>query len=1080
MFFTIQNKHREATISKVSDPWLTHQKYIASGVKLIMKWFSVLALIFAITSLIERKLVCNGDTQIKSCLKSDEEALLDFRKGLNDPENRLSSWQGTNCCQWRGIHCDNNTGAVITVDLHNPYPLTFDSSTRYGNWNLSGEIRPSLLKLESLTKLDLSFNTFNSIPIPEFLGSLKNLRYLNLSKAGFTNKIPTNLGNLSSLQYLDLSSEIFGLTANTLQWVSGLRSLKHLEMTQVDLSMVNSDWLEVFNKLPILTELHLAGCSLSGSVSSINYMNFSSLAYMNLGLNNLNSKFPDWVVNVSGLVHIDMSSNNFYGRIPLGLGELPSLKHLDLAMNKNLTASCSKLLRKKWEKIEVLRLSSNKIHGKLPASVGNITTLTEFDLFSNNVEGGIQSTIGKLCRLRYFDLSGNNLTGSLPDFIEGSRSCFSKSTLPSLRYLELSNNHLVGKLPEWLGELTNLVELSLSYNSLHGPIPASIGKLSNLTEIGLAGNNLNGSLPESLGQISQLTSLDVSSNKLTGIISEAHFLKLSKLKLLLLSSNSLILSVSSNWVPPFQVRNLDLGSCQLGPLFPAWVEYQKEIMFLDFSNASIGGSIPSWFWDNISSNLSLLNVSFNQLHGQLPNPLNIAPYADVDFSSNNFEGPIPLPEVEIELLDLSNNQFSGSLPRNIAETLPNLIFLSLSNNHLTGEMPDSLGNMVLLGVIDLSMNNFTGKIPSSLGSCSFLKVLDLGNNNLSGLIPGSLGQLSLLQSLHLNGNKLSGSVPSPFLNLSSLETLDMGNNNLRGEIPPWIGTGFPNLRIISLRANAFSGKIPSELSNLSSLQVIDFAENDLDGSIPGSFGKLKALAQSQIKNHYLFYGMYRGIYYEENLIVNINRAPQKYAKTLSLMTSIDLSENNLEGEFPQELTKLSGLVVLNLSRNQLHGRIPDSISGLNDLSSLDLSNNLFTGSIPPTVSSLTFLSHLNLSNNNLSGQIPSRTQMMTFGESSFAGNLGLCGGQLKDCRSEDTGGQPAEENGGDNGYIDKWFYSSVGLGFAAGILIPFLILAITRSWSDAYFSFVDKIVERLLLMTNRRRRRRRDNHRRRR
>ena len=89
-------------------------------------------------------------------MKSDREALLDFKSGFKGFSTRLSSWIGGNCCQWEGIGCENNTNVVISM-------------------NLSGEIRPSLLELKSLRYLDLSGNTFEHIPIPKFFGSLKNL-----------------------------------------------------------------------------------------------------------------------------------------------------------------------------------------------------------------------------------------------------------------------------------------------------------------------------------------------------------------------------------------------------------------------------------------------------------------------------------------------------------------------------------------------------------------------------------------------------------------------------------------------------------------------------------------------------------------------------------------------------------------------------------------------------------------------------------------------------------------------------------------------------------------------------------------
>lgn len=110
----------------------------------------MLRLVLLILLFVRREFILNTDAQMLQCLEADREALIDFKIGLDDPENRLSSWKGRNCCQWRGISCDNRTGAVIAVDLRNPYPQGDDASSRYGFWNLSGEIRPSLTKLKSL------------------------------------------------------------------------------------------------------------------------------------------------------------------------------------------------------------------------------------------------------------------------------------------------------------------------------------------------------------------------------------------------------------------------------------------------------------------------------------------------------------------------------------------------------------------------------------------------------------------------------------------------------------------------------------------------------------------------------------------------------------------------------------------------------------------------------------------------------------------------------------------------------------------------------------------------------------------
>ncbi|XP_010273337.1 PREDICTED: receptor-like protein 55 [Nelumbo nucifera] len=139
-----------------------------------------------------------------------------------------------------------------------------------------------------------------------------------------------------------------------IEWISGLRFLRHLALNGVDLSLVGSKWIQLPNMLLSLTELHLSRCSLSaGVIPSLHHqsvVNFTSLAVIDLSFNNINSNILDWILNVSSLVHVDMSDNRLHGRIPLGISELPNLKYLDLSVNENLSASCSQTIQGKLEK----------------------------------------------------------------------------------------------------------------------------------------------------------------------------------------------------------------------------------------------------------------------------------------------------------------------------------------------------------------------------------------------------------------------------------------------------------------------------------------------------------------------------------------------------------------------------------------------------------------------------------------------------------------------------------------------------------------------------------------------------------
>ncbi|KAH8520103.1 hypothetical protein H0E87_001533 [Populus deltoides] len=162
-----------------------------------------------------RALVCHGNAQTMNCKRSDREALMDFKTGLDDPEH----WLSTVVMERKQLLSMAGMGLRASV----------------------GRLDLSLTKLKSLKHLDLSFNTFNGT-IPDLISTFENLQYLNLSNAGFSGAFPANFGNLSILQVLDVSSNFLGLTVNSLEWVTSLVSLKYLEMTGANLSAVGLGW----------------------------------------------------------------------------------------------------------------------------------------------------------------------------------------------------------------------------------------------------------------------------------------------------------------------------------------------------------------------------------------------------------------------------------------------------------------------------------------------------------------------------------------------------------------------------------------------------------------------------------------------------------------------------------------------------------------------------------------------------------------------------------------------------------------------------------------------------------------------
>ena len=185
---------------------------------------------------------------------------------------------------------------------------------------LEGTTNVSLAELTHLKHLDLSFNNFNFQAMPKFIGSLSNLEYLNLSHSWFMGIIPHEFGNLSRLSSLDLSYQGTTMRVESLSWVSHLRMLRELDLSETDLSEA-TNWMSIINNLPLLQILKMDGCHLASKrPSSLSYINTSNnLHVISLSGNSFNdSSIFQWLSNISKIVtslsYLDLSFNSCSGR----------------------------------------------------------------------------------------------------------------------------------------------------------------------------------------------------------------------------------------------------------------------------------------------------------------------------------------------------------------------------------------------------------------------------------------------------------------------------------------------------------------------------------------------------------------------------------------------------------------------------------------------------------------------------------------------------------------------------------------------------------------------------------------------
>ncbi|XP_012842090.1 PREDICTED: probable leucine-rich repeat receptor-like protein kinase At1g35710 [Erythranthe guttata] len=322
----------------------------------------------------------------------------------------------------------------------------------------------------------------------------------------------------------------------------------------------------------------------------------SKLTYLNLSCNRLTGDLPLSLANLNKLESLDISRNHIVGAIPPGIGNLTSLVTLDLSRNYNLQGNLPLSLAN-LTKLESLDISNNRIGGAIPPEIGDLTSLVSLDL-SNNffINGSLPFTLGRLTRLKSLQLSGNNLEGNFP---------ISLTNLTKLETLDISHNSIRGAIPASIGDLTSLVSLDLSNNQLEGILPLSLSNLTQLESIDVSYNYINGSLPLTMVGLARLRSFQLSNNRLDGF---------------------------------FGARIVELPSIET----------------IDVSRNSIYEQIPVGFGYRVSKYISIVDLSYNNLYGGVPESISFL--YGINVSYNNLQGPIPYRVWE----RLGENNFLGN------------------------------------------------------------------------------------------------------------------------------------------------------------------------------------------------------------------------------------------------------------------------------------------------------------------------------------------------------------------------------------------------------------------------------------
>lgn len=584
------------------------------------------------------------------------------------------------------------------------------------NNSLSGEIPHSLFEIPGLEHVYLHLNVLSgslpsnignvtevlalwvwsnqlSGPVPDSIGNCSNLEELYLNDNSFTGVLPESLNYLENLVYLDVSSNHF---KGNVPFSSG--PCGNLDTLVLSYNRFPRGLPPELGNCSNLTTLAAVSANLTGHIPST-FGLLSKLSNLYLSENQLSGRIPPELGKCESLISLQIYSNQLEGEIPMELGSLSSLKDLSLFSNRLVGEIPISIWR--ISTLENVLLYNNNLFGELPAEVAELQQLKIMTLFNNHFSGVIPHNLGINSSLTELDLTNNSFTGAIPPYLCRGKQLqvmvlglnrlrgsvpLDIGSCPSLSRLIIKENNLTGSLPEFDGA-QNLSFIDVSRNSISGAIPRSFGKCNNLSTINLSSNNLSGSIPSELGNLYKVKSLNLSHNVLGGPLP----VELSNCKLM------------ENFDVGFNSLNGSISSS-----FKSWTSLSTLILS---GNHFSGGIAPL----SELEKLSVLQVGGNMFKGEIPDSIGSLKSLtyDLDLSNNGLSGQLPSGFgnlIMLQRLDVSANNLSGDL--SILGGLQALIEINVSSNLFTGPVPEALWSK-----LNSSPSSFSGNPPGLCVNC---------------------------------------------------------------------------------------------------------------------------------------------------------------------------------------------------------------------------------------------------------------------------------------------------------------------------------------------------------------------------
>lgn len=614
------------------------------------------------------------------------------------------------------------------------------------------------------------------------------------------------------------------------------------------------------------------------------------------------------------VVGLKLPSNYVTGRTPASLWTLPALTSVDFSGNDNLDVSFVDL-----DEPDSAKLLSVKIRGTSTTSIaglsGTSSTLELLEISDNLMESQIPPDLYELTQLVTLQASKCGFLGSIPDDIR---------QLSLLHELDLSKNDLTGTIPEGLSRLIHLRKLNIGFNQLHGGLPEYLNDFLLLQEFWVLDNDLTGTVP-SFHQSPDIHKLYFNGNSLSGEL-PWNFLE-----------------ATLNGMQQYQIH-VNLSGNSLGGSIPDFIDNLESLDMVWILGDNEWTAVPEELCDNANWNQGSIAEygcfgflcppeTYNQHGFQTPDAA-CQPCASATFYGMtgcfDKDDRSALEELYVELQgeDWERNDnwrqsdnfcdWYGVECWNIEDEKNGRVRkIILPNNGLVGTVPEAMYSMHHLTTVDFSRNDIV--LPfNSISESRHLFSINIAKTKTTDF-DGIDGANEHLHELYVDSTPISGSIPSEIFGIQGLRVLSLNECNLSGELSPDLFNAV-NLERLHLSDNDLQGIIPDRWDELEKLQVLTLAKNQFRGRMPSSFDSAASLTAVSLQDQVSKGGGMSG-------------SMDPLATTTTIRT-LHLAGNKLEGDLPENLltsVEIDHPVVVDLSDNLITGTVHAAYSRFNRL-----------------------------------------------------------------------------------------------------------------------------------------------------